>query len=162
MAFEIENEDVYFCEKVKAKVQDEFKKAEEFGDSGNIVNQLLHLSAAVNCVDLALLTTKLSSEDSSDFLKKRNDMKPLIDELKTRLKEKLDSQQSAKSNETKWTFDIETPITNIDDLVGQAKIKSSIELGFTGGKKFPTYSLQFAAEIIPKSYLLYGPPGMIS
>ena len=85
MAFEIENEDVYFCEKVKAKVQDEFKKAEEFGDSGNIVNQLLHLSAAVNCVDLALLTTKLSSEDSSDFLKKRNDMKPLIDELKTRL-----------------------------------------------------------------------------
>ena len=159
------NEDVIFCETVKALIKDDFEKAKEFEDSGNIVEQLMHLCNAVRAIDVAILTCMLDSNVCSELQRQKNEKMAVIKDLKTKLKGCLNSQQvpqSPKSDETNWNFDILKPTNNIEDIIGQVKIKTLLQLGFEGGKKFPNYSSQFAAEIIPKSYLLYGPPGMLS
>ena len=157
-----ESEDIIFCETVKALIKDDFEKAKEFEDSGNVVEQLMHLCSAARGIDVAIHTTKLDSKVCSELEQMRNDKKHVIKDLKTKLNGCLKSQQAQQSpnpDETNWNFDILTPTNKIEDIIGQAKVKTLLQLGFEGGKKFPNYSSKFAAEIIPKSYLLYGPPG---
>ena len=147
---------------IKDHAQKELLKAEEEFNQSNTLNAYVSLCNAVSLYEFGLDHLTLSPYDQMWFQEQLSYHKSGAEKIKVKLLEDLSKKNGERQEEIKPRFEIIPPSQNrssLDSIIGNEKIVNLTHKTCKGAIENPHYTLNFASEVAPKIFLIYGSPG---